>query len=72
MSQEIRERLRKQRGTNVFVYNAEDLTLLHIFDSKQHMYDTINIHHKTLNDCLSLGTIYLVASSGAHLFCFYL
>jgi hypothetical protein len=59
MSQEIRERLRKQRGINVFMYNAEDLTLLHIFDSKQHMYDTINIHHKTLNDCLSSGAIYL-------------
>lgn len=59
MSQEIRERLRKQRGINVFMYNAEDFTLLHIFDSKQHMYDTINIHHNTLNDCLSSGATYL-------------
>lgn len=23
------------------------------------MYDSINIHHKTLNDCLDLGTTYL-------------
>lgn len=59
MSQEIRERLRKQRGTPVFVYNANDFTLLFIFDSKQYMYNTINIHHKTLNDCIYNGFIYL-------------
>lgn len=23
------------------------------------MYDSINIHHKSLNDCLNLGTVYL-------------
>lgn len=51
MGQEIRDRLRKQRGTLVYAYNVEDFTLLHIFESKQHMYDTINIHHKTLSSC---------------------
>lgn len=30
MSQEIREKLRKQRGTPVFVYDANDFTLLYI------------------------------------------
>lgn len=59
MSQEIRDRLRKQRGTSIYIYNIEDFTLLYIFDSKQHMYDTINIHHKTLNNCLDTGAIYL-------------
>lgn len=59
MAQEIRERLRKQRGTPVYIYDVDTVTLLHIFYSKQHMYNTINIHHKTLNDCLDLGTIYL-------------
>ena len=59
MSQEIRERLRKQRGTPVYVYNAEDFTLLYVFESKQHMYNSINIHHNTLNDCLNLGILYL-------------
>lgn len=59
MSQEIRERLRKQRGTPVYIYNAEDFTLLYIFESKQHTYDSINIHHKTLNNCLNGGAIYL-------------
>ena len=59
MTKEIREILRKQRGTPVYIYDAETLTLLYIFESKQHMYNSINIHHKTLNDCLDLGSLYL-------------
>jgi len=59
MSQEMREQLRKQKGTPVFVYDANDFTLLYIFDSKQYMVNTINIHHKTLNDCLDNGQVYL-------------
>ena len=55
MDQEMRERLRKERGIPVYVYEAESLTLLHIFNSKQYMYNTINIHHNTLNDCLDTG-----------------
>jgi hypothetical protein len=61
MNQEIRQRLRKQRGTPVFVYSVDDFTLLYVFESKQHMYNSINIHHNTLNDCISLGTLYLDA-----------
>ena len=59
MSQEMRDKLRKERGTPIYVYNAEDFTLLHIFKSKQHMYDTINIHNQTLSNCLNLGNLYL-------------
>lgn len=59
MSPEIRERLRKQRGTPVYVYRAADFTLLYVFESKQHMYNSINIHHNSLNDCLATGTLYL-------------
>ena len=59
MSQEIREKLRKKRGIPVYIYKADDFTLLYIFESKQHMYDSISIHHNTLNDCLNLGSIYL-------------
>jgi len=47
------------RGTPIFVYDVNDFTLLFIFDSKQSMYSTINIHHKTLSDCLDSGSIYL-------------
>jgi len=61
MKQEIRDRLRKQRGVPIYVYNAEDLTLLYLFESKQHMYNSINIHHTSLNDCLVLGSLYLDA-----------
>jgi hypothetical protein len=61
MKQEIRERLRKQRGTPVFMYDTKDFTLLYIFDSKTYMYNSINIHHKTLEDCLNSGKIYLDA-----------
>jgi len=61
MSPEIRERLRKQRGIPVYIYNAENFALLYVFESKQHMYDSIGIHHNSLNDCLNLGTLYLDA-----------
>jgi hypothetical protein len=59
MSYEMRDKLRKERGTPVYIYNAETLDLLYIFKTKQHMYSSINIHHKTLNTCLDLGTLYL-------------
>ena len=59
MPQEIREKLRKLRGTPIYVYDAETLCLLYIFQYKQYMYNTISIHHNTLNDCLYLGSLYL-------------
>ena len=59
MSQEIRETLRKLRGTPIYVYDVETLCLLYIFESKQYVYNTINIHHNTLNDCLYLGSLYI-------------
>lgn len=49
----------KKKGTPVYIYNADDFTLLYVFESKNHMYDTINIHHNTLNDCLYSGNLYL-------------
>ena len=59
MSQEMCEKLRKQRGTPVYMYNVKDFVLICVFNSKQQVYDLINIHHNTLNDCLNLGNIYL-------------
>ena len=59
MSQELRDKLRKERGTFIYIYDSFTLNLLHIFESKQKMYSSINIHHKSLNDCLDLGTLYL-------------
>jgi len=59
MSQEMKDKLRKQRGTPIYVYNVNNFTLLYIFESKQFMYDTINIHHNTLSNCLEEGETYL-------------
>ena len=59
MSQELRDKLRKQRGIPVYLYDYKTLNLLYIFESKQDMYSSMNIHHKTLNDCLDLGSLYL-------------
>ena len=59
MSQEMRNKLRKMRGTPIYMYSAKDFTLLYIFDSKTQVYSLINIHHVTLTDCLNLGNTYL-------------
>jgi len=59
MSQEMRNKLRKMRGTPIYMYSAKDFTLLYIFESKQQVYNLINMHHVTLSDCLNLGNIYL-------------
>ena len=59
ISQDIRNKLRKERGIPIYIYDSETLNLLYVFGSKQHMYDSTNIHHKTLNDCLDLGTLYI-------------
>lgn len=59
MSQEIRDKLRKEKGTPIYTYSSEDFTLLYVFESKQHMYNKINIHHKTLSNCLENGNLFL-------------
>ena len=59
MAHDMRKKFRKQKGTAIYIYDAETFTLLHVFDSKQYMYDTIGIHHKTLQNCLNLGLLYL-------------
>ena len=59
MIQKILYKLPKQKGIPIYRYSADNLTLFYIFESKTHMYNSINIHHKTLDDCLALGTLYL-------------
>ena len=62
LDQAMRERMLAShtlKGTPVYVYEAETLCLLFIFDSKQYMYKAISIHHKTLDDCLDSGGLYL-------------
>jgi hypothetical protein len=59
MSEEARIKLRKLRGQVFYVYDTSTKSLIFIFDSKQFAYDNINIDHRTLNDCLYEGSLYL-------------
>lgn len=57
MSPEIRDKLRKERGTPVYLYSGDDFTLLYVFESKQHMYSSINIHPAYIHRNLTLKQI---------------
>jgi len=59
MSEEMKQKLRKNRGIPIYIYDTINFKLLYMFDSKTHMFDTLKIHHKTLNTCLLEGTLYL-------------
>src|SRR5277367_672467 len=59
MSEEARTKLRKIRGLPFYVYDIQIKTLIFIFDSKQFAYNEINIDHRTLNNCLYNGEIFL-------------
>lgn len=59
MSSEARNKLRKLRGQIIYVYDTISKTLIFIFDSKQFAYDNINIDHRTLNNCLYEGNLFL-------------
>ena len=59
MSDKARIKLRKLRGQVFYVYDTNTKTLIFIFDSKQLAYDNINIDHRTLNNCLYEGNLYL-------------
>ena len=59
MSQEQRDRLQKERGLIVYVYDTLLGGLIHTFLSKTVLYSSLSIHHKTLNKCLESGVKYL-------------
>jgi hypothetical protein len=59
MSDEMREKFRILRGVAFFVYDTETHSLIFKFNSKQFAYNNIHIHHKTLNNCLENGVLYL-------------
>jgi hypothetical protein len=59
MSEEVKQRLRSQRGVPVYIYNTKPSELIYRFESKQHLYNILNIHHVTLNNCLDSGTLWL-------------
>lgn len=55
MSEAMRIKLRKERGTSFFVYDSVANGLLFYFDSIQNACDTIHIHRSTINSCLESG-----------------
>lgn len=55
MSQAMRTKLRKERGTSFFVYDLVTSSLIHSFDSIQHAVDNLGIHRATINSCLESG-----------------
>ena len=59
MSQTAKEALRKIRGTPIYIYDNLTKSLIFISDSKQWLYDNINIHHTTLDNCILTGKLYL-------------
>jgi NUMOD1 domain len=59
MSEEAKERLRKERGIAVFMYDMFNATFLISFDSKTFTQLQLNMDHRTLNDCLKNGNLFL-------------
>jgi len=54
MLEEAKIRLRKLRGTPIYIYDIITNNLIFISDSKQWLYNNISIHHTKLNQCLDL------------------
>jgi Cytochrome C and Quinol oxidase polypeptide I/GIY-YIG catalytic domain len=59
MSEEAREKLRKIKGQAFYVYDSLSKSLIFIFDSKQYAYKNIKLDHRTLDNCLYNGNLYL-------------
>lgn len=59
MSEEAKERLRKERGIAVFMYDMFSATFLISFDSKTFTQLQLNMDHRTLNNCLNNGILFL-------------
>lgn len=59
MSQENRDKLRKERGLVVYLYDTVLGALIHTFPSKSVLYSGLSIHHKTLNKYLGTSIHYL-------------
>jgi len=59
MSETAKQRLRKQRGIAFFIYDITTASLVGMFYSKTHAKMHMSIDHRTLDDCLTNGTLYL-------------
>lgn len=52
LSMEWREYFRELRGTPVYVYDISNSTLIHMFNSKNHLYSTLKMDYRTLDKLL--------------------
>jgi hypothetical protein len=59
MSEDARNKLRKLRGQPFYVYDNLSKSLIFMFDSKQFAYDNIKMDHRTLDQCLYEGVLFL-------------
>jgi len=60
MSEKAKQRLRVQRGISFYIYDVTTASLIYFcFLSKTFAQLQINIDHRTLNDCLNNGSLYL-------------
>ena len=59
MSQEARDKLRKERGTPIYIYDTMTKALIFVSYSKQWLYSNLRMDHRTLNNCLLKGSLYL-------------
>jgi len=59
MSEGAKDRLRKERGISFFMYDIINGKLVFIFDSKTFAQLQLSIDHRTLNNCLNNGILYL-------------
>lgn len=59
MSNEMRNKLRTERGQTIYVYDLLNLHLIFVSNSKQFLIDNINISRESLNECLKNGNFYL-------------
>lgn len=59
MSQEIRAKLRLERGIAYYMYDTKTNSLIYEFLSKTQAQVENGLHHKTLHKCLRAGFLYL-------------
>lgn len=56
-SSSIKIGLSRERSTTIYMY--KESILVYVFTSKQELYNSINVHHRILTNCLNKGILYL-------------
>lgn len=59
MPEAMRIKLRKERGTEFYVFDTITHGLLYYFDSIQHACDSLKIHRSSINHSLTTGEVYM-------------